>query len=296
MSNENLQGKLRAIQTLKTEKYIGTQEAWNHLESLAQIYDIPNNVSISINESLSKRHSTLHYPATPERVLAFYTYLDELFEESVEQINGIYNDSLFSTALHWNILGFDLVPASFIQESVNHAIPFFNSTQSPNTADEDFAINSYQEIFGNLQLTEEGRMNIYSTISSSDWNSAFSKKNMIKKQREIESDVINTGIGLAKRLKRLERDRLDHRLEYRRELLTDWLTVITTPEGINDYHGAVSLLDAKIIGARRNLKSMESLKAPISITQGFKDILHLNEFLRTCIAPEKNFINRFLNS
>ena len=54
INKKNLEGKLRAIQDLKSEKYVGTQEAWNYINRVSALYENPKIISEEINRELAK--------------------------------------------------------------------------------------------------------------------------------------------------------------------------------------------------------------------------------------------------
>ena len=81
---QKLEDLLREIQSLKGDKYIGTQEAWRYLKRVTALHDNPIRIALAINHRLrQKRGPQLHYEATPERVVGLgetFGYLHKITE------------------------------------------------------------------------------------------------------------------------------------------------------------------------------------------------------------------------
>lgn len=86
MERKDLEAKLRAIQDLKAERYIGTQQAWQYLKAVESVYKNPKKISDEINDYLQKRlgEGKVYYPATEERLIGLANILEELFEKIEE--------------------------------------------------------------------------------------------------------------------------------------------------------------------------------------------------------------------
>ena len=64
---KQLKGMLRAVQDKKEEYYIGTQDAFNYLKRIGDVYERPAKIAELINKKLETRLN-ITYPATPERI------------------------------------------------------------------------------------------------------------------------------------------------------------------------------------------------------------------------------------
>ncbi len=85
MERKDLEAKLRAIQDLKAERYIGTQQAWKYLRDVGNLYEKPREITDKINKHLQERlgEERIYYPATEERVFRIVKILSKLGRDAI---------------------------------------------------------------------------------------------------------------------------------------------------------------------------------------------------------------------
>ena len=106
-------------------------------------------------------------------------------------------------------------------------------------------------------------------------------------------NVISSNLGLINRVKKIMRDQVDHRMEIRREIISDLIS----------FHRFESYLDlcksVKESLARCKKRLGYFLKNPNAPDFIIKEAgeLHQNyKYILTCLASERNFVERYLIS
>jgi len=314
MPEKNLEGKLRAIQDLKREKYVGTQTAWNYIKRVNNLYDNPEKVSKAINERLEEQ-GTVHYLATPEKIVGLGYYFPRFlvkanFENYDDSKGDTYeltvedeaDDKLGKTPLFSCI---DLITDKRddlnVEKLVDYLIPLFLDSQSKDMTNENFATKAIQysdHIYG---IDEAVRKEVFVKVSSSNWDQLLSVENYRTLESEIKRGIFFDEIKINSRIKLMINDQIDHRLEYRREILTDFIDSMINEEFFGDsyeasYDGLRDYNLRYLRESRERLKEFIERNDPKVIIDGEKSIIEKREFLLLIIAPERNFINKYLKN
>ena len=312
MINRNLEGKLKAIQELKREKYVGTQSAWNYIKGVTALYENPLRISKAINERLEEQ-GTVYYPASPERIVGLGYYLPRFFtkielESSDQKEPDEFTEEDYAILYLTDIPLFSCIELITdkkenrnIEKLVDYLFPLFLESQSESMTNLDFAIKAIQYPEEIHQINEVFRNAIYSKVSSSNWDNLFSLDNLRSLETKIKRDIFSYEILINDRVKLMMNDRVDHRLEYRREILTDTIDefINCTFFGESNVVSYDSLRDHYVRNlreSRKRLEKLECLNTPDCIIKSEKLNIEKKEFILCIIAPEKNFIDRYLRS
>jgi len=87
-----LEGMLRAIQDLKSEKYIGTQVAWDILKANQAVYEMPLQAATEINTRAALKNGD--YKATPRRLNGILTLVKLVENITAKIFSQCFNDAI----------------------------------------------------------------------------------------------------------------------------------------------------------------------------------------------------------
>lgn len=318
----DLEGKLRAIQELKGEKYIGTQDAYKYITRVANLYDNPKKIADAINTQLATQGPVL-YPATPERIMGLGRTFSKLIRGSDwHQMNFLHDNTPDQYDSRWeeafekedalkesehplnNLIELITGHTYLGDEKILKAQPavvrdyffnLFNQFQNPEANDETFGFESMQKGLEEVPLTQIQTDFINSKIPSLNWNYLLSKENLREIERTVKREAYIENIDINERIKRIKNDRVDHQLEQRREILTDWLT----HGEYTSYEEAIKVLDYQFSEAKRRHASIMRTSGnnlPNDILKQSLGVVQKYEFLRRILGADKNFVIKFLRS
>lgn len=327
-NNSKLEGKLRAIQDLKAEHYIGTQQAWQYLKELTNIYELPKKIVGSINNEVSKR-TNLIYPATLENLLGLYhaletiiikaskTELDELIDSGISEYskefensehnrvenvrrlkkNPVINlpdfiqDIKFIVAYH---NGQPIIPYYRPQQVIDYLVPIFENAQYPTTNNNSFGLEASLEILKDYPLTTQERKVISFLLPQLDWNLVFSKESIRKAENGMRENAFYEKISIHDRIQRMIRDQVDHKLENRREILADYLSLFTDTD--TSYEEIAHLQRELLKERRKRYQELVSMEiAPELMIEETKRMIEVDKFILITLA-DKNFAIKFLKN
>jgi|SRR3989338_2016435 len=285
---KNLEGKLKAIQDLKSEHYIGTQASWKYLNRVIALYENPKKVSRAINVRVAEQR-TVYYPASPERVLGL---LDFLFLNLLREPKTLEDSPIFY--YHQFLCGNgDKVN---LEKLTDFLIPIFANVQEPDTSNDVFGNYALVYSLENLDCKERKRKFFMRKFTSVNWDYVFSLENLRKIERDLKMYIFYIEINIIDRIKLMERDQVDHRLENRREILADWIHLIRENNPKIDYESLLEEVRSRYKMRQDRLKRLRDLNAHDAIISNEIRLVKEYEFINRLIKSEKNFINRFLKS
>ena len=133
-------------------------------------------------------------------------------------------------------------------------------------------------------------------FTSVNWDYVFSLENLRKIERDLKMYIFYIEINIIDRIKLMERDQVDHRLENRREILADWIHLIRENNPKIDYESLLEEVRSRYKMRQDRLKRLRDLNAHDAIISNEIRLVKEYEFINRLIKSEKNFINRFLKS
>lgn len=316
MKNPSLEAKLRAIQDLKAERYIGTQEAWEYLKGIEALYENPKKVASIINQRLQKDFgSNLYYPANEERIFGIVEKLDELqckaydlddkFErefrniedtladeinkiiiESQEDIKKIKNNQLWQ--IHFIL---EPIPSEELSKFIDFVYPMFCEAQYPKVTDLEFGQQALELAFRDYPLSnKEAVMTIIRDQASIlNWHDALSRESMIKKREEYQRNILGADLSLKNRMGKIIRDKIDNKLERRREILTDFILEHRDQFDDNSYEGILDYINGIT-------KTLHIIKIKEYDSSNLMGDINFYSFIRDILVRERNFVERYLRS
>ncbi|MEK6826119.1 MAG: hypothetical protein AABX90_00645 [Nanoarchaeota archaeon] len=317
---QRLEGMLRAIQDLKAENYIGTQDAWKTLKDIEALYSKPSQISSKINQALNNPA----YKATPERLCGLvdlFSAIDDLSVETFDcdAVNAYYftdarEDFLSSGTNYLGILVFDSeknVIHSLLENEIEKTEKeltnlFKLANESGLKTDSEFGqffidyvseeIKKRKDI---LPEFETQIAEVQQAVAAMSCNLDFEKLFSIQSLRDAEREGLTATLihSTTKLYARLKNDRLDHRFEYRRQLLTNFLrSFLHRFDEPPAYEEIKDFLDHKVLDRKRRVYSWRSLNGPDEIIKREEEVYESYKFLRLLLGAEKSFVIKYISN
>lgn len=275
MNEETKKRRLELIRELKRDKYIGTKEAYDYICDVDKFYSNLEKIPKDINERLSQ-FGRVTYPATPERVVGIIL-LDDVIDRSYEHTEDTI-DSLDSVVFYSTRISGSVDNVINPEDMELNIGDLFRENQIEGMTDLRFSSNIIDRLVNErVKPFYEEYWKIYHSL---DWSKLFSKKTLSLFESNARKAMYSGNIKLNKRAERMIRDRVDNRLERRRELVTDLFgrEKIEEMEEISSYEEAVEYITfLQIMNSGSNKRYEEELKL----------ILH-------SLKSDRNFIRRYL--
>ncbi|MEN9625784.1 MAG: hypothetical protein RL557_112 [archaeon] len=301
----SLERKLQTIQELKREKYIGTQEAWKYLERVTALDENPSKLAYAINKAMQM---PVRYEATPHRILGFnYTFNGLVATASVNEVK----DKELSDFYNFLIDKSPLCDPFILSHRRKMSIYFVNAFTEVFMAmndDESIAYKETEErdaIFSALIIAREMsrynadnrvRTNFYHYYSSINWSQCFSVENLREIEKELKRRVYTYEIDLKRRIKRMFDDLVDHRLENRREILTDFLDESLSHSPHCTYDEIVGNVKRRLSIRRKRLQDLLDIDSNEVIVNNEREMIRESEFQLHLLTSDKKFIQKYLRS
>ena len=307
----DLEGKLLAIQDLKREKYIGTQEAWNYIERVNALYENPVKVADAINEKLEKK-GIIYYKATPERIFGLcYTlydlFINDLFPDYFNE-NHPYNDHDYNLISEIRLFDNDLILSSFnlrplkrdTKELSDYLTPIFINVQYPDSTNQDFVDSTVQSLL-KINISDKLKKAFLQNVNNQNWDYLLSKENLRKIERNEKGAIYFHEINIDSRINRFERDLVDYKLENRREVLADWIDMYKEELKAEGFEYMIKYLKEQLQRRRETLGTttkftMTKLSVPKSFIDKQISLIRGSEFILRCLSSEKRFVEKYLKS
>ncbi len=312
---KELEGMLRAIQDLKEEYYIGTQDAFEYLKNVQRVYSYPEKIADSINEKITSRE--LSYPATAARVAGLENTINDAVDEiefdihmSIERDFDVYKVPsifLYGKSQILNLLSYENMFIDANEERVDAMSYLFADANKLNIqTNPEFGANVVQIIRDSYDATRdeidtsESYMNsdefiekLAGRLLSRDWDNCLSEINLRKMEKEAARAMFFC-LSLEDMVNRLVKDKVENNMEYRRAVLCKWIQDYHI-EAQEDYSSLVVAADRSIVGSRRRLKE-DLIKYPENhfIVMQERKNLQRALFIRHVLGREKSFVISYL--
>ncbi len=351
MDKQTLERMLSIVQELKTEHhgYIGTLEAWGAIKAAEKVMSLPKEVADAVNKELILFQPKT-YLATPGRLHGLSSILYDATAEDdrfsltrrVIAMQGAYHYwfSIRDAPIDFSI-SYDTEIK--VAESVRYLLQFFEEANTEKiSSNQEFGRivahvmkEEYLAVREKIEDEKKEKCDEYvdqfnQTLLDADWDEEMSEKSFIRKMHEELKAVKKVKLKTERMIKRIKRDRVDNRIEYRRFILSKELLerIDTSSElfeslGLN-YETCIQVYDEIIKNHKKNLqyfldfrKGMIKNNAQViqdhleylQVCKGIKvepeiiigvgigvaeDLIENYVFIRECLAKEKNWVIKFL--
>jgi hypothetical protein len=317
---KRLEGMLKAIQELKSEYYIGSEEAYSYLKNLQQTYELPQKVSDMTNNQLTKTFGgNLTYLATPERIVglenaisavSLKTVFEEIFlkenrtdllrkslrnppQKYLNQFSPVFLSCRDENENYYGLIHYseDIEKnPELLKKTIEAFKPYFIKANTEGiNLDDDFGDivlsvlkKEYENIRDNIDVNKTFPncdifiSDLTKNLSNINWKKELSKENLrIYEAHRKKSEIYC--FSCQDIVRRMRKDRVDHRLEYRRAVLCEWLS----EHDIKTYENAIKYSNymLTVLNSQKNVS--EELK-------------ECCKFIRHLVGADKNFIKRYL--
>jgi len=312
---KNLEGMLKAVEDIKSQYYVGTCEAAVTVKKISKIYQNPETASELINKTLEDKFDDITYRAAPQRVIGLidiFRYASLVLERKMvfqnnnncrRLISDIINPLCNTFEIDENNL-YDLRQdfSHIIDESRDICLPYFkNANFNSVISDSEFKQNSLKYTFqylddkvslSDISTANENLINdFYEDLDGQNWENKLSRE-YFEKKRGTTIAACFRELDTGKIIDRLFHDCLDHRFEYRRQIISKWIID-------RDHKNYAQILkDVENSISRRVEQYEEQVKqnSPMVILENQQKLIDRALFLRRLLGSEKNFIERFLKS
>lgn len=306
---QKLERMLRAVQDIKTEYYVGTKEAYNTIKKLQEVREGPIKTAGYINRSLNRKFENPSYLATPERVGGIEGVLFEAANYASQQF--LNNEAELCPEYH--LQNFDFFKVFRIESDVDDKpensaillIPYFIQANKINAEEDslfgivfqDYLLKKYKEVRWRIEEKMQPACDTYMLrglhyLEDTDWNNLLSEQSFNIREREIAKYIMASKISTGKILDRMLNDRIDHRLEYRRQVLCKWLRDC----GFKDYEEAFSSNQELLKMREERLQKFTAGNCTKNMIYDVKRLVRISKFLRHLLGSEKNFVKKFLKN
>jgi len=319
-NKEKLEKRLRVIQDLKNEYYIGTLDTLRFLRNAKKIYEKPKEVSNYINRRLIDSGVLNSYPATPERIVGLCRMFSEASEEAnlsrdetnslsefkdffemIETRNNIINEIDNTPSWEYFCFSNEFFEKNCPENKEYSLLPYFyEANKNKINSDEAFKkevinyIKNEEDNDGEIYVPEKFNEVYLKNLMDRDWKKELSKAKLIDTEKRILKQEKVHSLNGGKILEKIMRDQVDHRIEYRRMILCKWLE----DEGIRDYEEAI----CKIEGTwKKRLAMLKELRSDFIAgsfrTKGeLKNSIRESKFIRHLLGSDKNFTEKVLRN
>lgn len=327
MGNQNLAMLLKEVEDVKQEYYVGTSEAFMAVKARMRLYDNPPNLVRKINEQLGNSDS---YKANTERLGGIMSMIqisnhllslgpdgvmdrmEDIFEKpqvSLAEMLFLYGDNnqfgnflfgCFDDGLDDYSLSEDkfrtMLVSLFRRANFDEvdsddkmkdyvALDMYSTLKEMNLSAEDFD----EEDKGEVDNAED----LYLALCDLNAEEIFSRDNFIELERMAMFDIERAYLRTDERVKRLKNDMVEHRLEYRRNMLSIFLRQESDIQGAENvsYESLVQRQD-EIIKKHEGRKKLFGIDSPLNKHEN--EALDEARFIRHLLGSDRNFVRRFL--
>ena len=309
--NSELEGMLRAVQDIKSEYYIGTGEAYKSIKRMSGVYENPERLSKMINEHLRSR-GTVTFPASPERIDGLLGIVNHAFQKSNDVAMEVYGSDEVAVVLsNYEVkvlTGFEDLTSIFLdspEKCYDVLYPIFEmANQKGVTGNLEFKklIGDYlsSELLKEeskipaddssaLKIFEFWSYSFQTGIKARDWESEMTSENFRDKERFMVKSAMSE-ISIGNMVERLQRDRVEHIMEYKRAVLCKWLRDLE----IEDYDSAIEICETQLKRRQKMLERLSGINPHEGMLNDQERMVNGSKYLRHALGQEKNFVIRYL--
>ncbi len=323
------------IVDLKASKYVGTQEAWSAISKALDIEESPKRVALLVNDVLKESNVEIVYEATAQRVLGLITSIYDLLTEwnvVLEMKNTIFgaeinfndnssnetkndqSDKLNSIDYFENKRDRSNDPILRYMDSLlfetnrklmnvseldlsKRLVPLFLNAQNPKMSDRLFGYMSTIKILSEIPLHGLEKETLPELAKKYPWGKAFSNIYIEQNKRKFILEIYSEFLKINERVLRALNDQVDHKLEIRREILTDYIQNGLAHLSYDDILLKLKTNCDSLIAFYKNYADQISDDEDGKLVKmQYLNIIRYQKYLLTCLAPEKRFIEKFLRN
>jgi hypothetical protein len=304
MKNKDLAEKLKAIQQLKSEKYIGTKDAFTYLKRVEALDNNINQIVQNINNGQD------NVKANPETLVGFCNYLDSILD-SIFIANS--SGKIMSEMKEWDfITEFEKIPFKGFRDKISNSlendkikeisdyfIDMFDSYEPDNFhPNENGALAGYliEEVLEKSDFDDNIKNLIYiHSAFKSKWDYIFSKENLSNIEKKIERSIYSNEIRVVDRLDTMKKDMVENKIENRRELLCDWIYKISGGDVDNfDYNDLKEIISTYEETRAKTCEELIDKNAPSFLIENHKKLISEANYLNKALEIDENFVRRYL--
>lgn len=303
MSQENM---LYAISEIKRRYYVGTQAAYKATKTIAQILDTPPEIARRVNREADLSHG---YRATPSRLAGINDALWQTLSEVIEAgdlqldepgaIQDLADHFLDYGTEDW-VYGLGKVPladsitcyANLFHEARAHSIrndpelgTFVTETLYDQLLEKDV------DFIPDDPSTPAFPVLVRQILATLPWDTLLSQETYQRATTIKTVEALKSHLDLPRMVAQVKRDQVDHRMEYRRQMLSYFLSYEYTPPSVADL---IETLDTRRRTRIRRLRKMRKNPTPRVFTERERLLVTEAGFLRHAAAAEKNWIETYL--
>lgn len=182
-----------------------------------------------------------------------------------------------------------------ISEIADFIYPLFSQIQYSGVTNQVFGQQALKEALKDYPIPNLDNIleTMYIENSIPDWDYVLTKDYLQKERGKIQMDLSDLSLRLVSRYKRIMRDQIDHKLERRRELLTDYL--LFNREYYESYEDALDFINAHMVILKFDISASEKVHKEEVLSER-KLELEAFTFIRGLLLSEHNFVERYLKS
>ncbi len=140
---------------------------------------------------------------------------------------------------------------------------------------------------------------VFLTTLNLDWTALFSRETFNKNSRKNKNSAEGVHITLKDIIQSVTKDKVDHKLEYRRQILARYINeryIRHLDNAQLTYEDLVEDASRRLYEKRTELSGLASLNAPNVFIKDGKRHVKEAEIIRRLIGSEKNWLIRYLKS
>lgn len=299
---------LDVVRDVKEEYYVGTQEALEAVRGRMSIYRKPQETADHINSQLPAGNG--FYRATPERLagickLAQCSPITRLHgSEEPSRLCDLFGEgwTLASGAVFgpYSVMGTGAGEAG-ISSAREIFVDLFKRANDEGVKDDEafkefIALEFYNGERNKIDLQtpepDATSYRFYERVMSHPTDLIFSRKTFLDGERDSLGRSDRHSLNLRMISDRIHRDQVDHRFEFRRRFITNYLEM-TSGQSVEDL---TAYEDGVLSISKERLKHFEEGLSPDCFLNKERSLVRYHAFVRHLLGSEKNFARKFLGS
>jgi len=307
---EELEILLRTVNDIKGEHYVGTKDAYDAIKELQACRVNPVLTAGYINKALKKRFENPTYIATPERLGGIQHVLREAKSYASEPFRFEDPEVGTEAVLECNSKGYkvfslDLEVHAKPKDSAKLLYPYFSLANNNRVSNDDtfgrnfpyYAMREYvrtrKDIQEEMQESCDKWMSMaLVSLERADFATELSRPAFNSRETENARGIMMSKLSTRDIIERIVNDRIDDRLEYRRQVLCKWLNDCR----FQNYEQALDLASEQLEMRKTRFEKLVEMNAPTNIIKSSEVSVRTSTFLKQLLESEKNFVNRFLRN
>jgi len=301
---------LRTVNDIKGEHYVGTKDAYCAIKELQACRTNPILTADYINRALKKRFENLTYIATPERVGGIEHLTREARNCASEPFRFEDPEAGTEAILECDSKGYRIFSLALDvhgkpKDSARLLYPYFSLANNNRVTNDDtfgrnfpyYAVREYvktrKDIKEEMQEScDKWICGALVYLEVADFATELSKPAFNCRETENARGIMMSKLSTRDIIERIVNDRIEDRLEYRRQVLCKWLNDCR----FQTYEQALDLASQQLEMRKTRFENLALMNAPRNIITSSEISVRTSTFLKQVLESEKNFVNRFLRN